>query len=256
MASFSYLHTWYNVSDVAGQMHTTTFAFQQGHLHCEEGGNANANDDGVKVTASGEGDNEPGAAQHPWQGTSFIRSWWTLRGTTRNHVMVNFRPVLKACTGWVTMMWTLSLLLGWPNREMLLLGQGKTSHMAPTQSMRNPVESLFMHCNLAADAHMVGNVRNCLLCTVPTEGNYGQVLQASVAVLAVHALDRVQARPHGYNQWSWPKGPIWRWDVLGQATDQVERWLLSDLKTSSSLHHHHQHRHNNINNTMVASNMP
>ena len=33
-----------------------------------------------------------------------------------------------------------------------------------------------MPCDLAADAHVVGNFRNGLLCTVPQEGCFGQVV--------------------------------------------------------------------------------
>ena len=38
------------------------------------------------------------------------------------------------------------------------------------------VERLFEHCDLATDAHMVGNVRNCLLLAVPAEGPHSQVV--------------------------------------------------------------------------------
>ena len=47
---------------------------------------------------------------------------------------------------------------------------------------------------------------------------------------AACVLYRVQARPCGYNRRSRPEGPIWRWDVLGQAAVQPERQLLLDLK--------------------------
>ena len=56
------------------------------------------------------------------------------------------------------------------------MGRGSTRHMAPSQTRQDPIESLFMHCDLAADAQMVGNVRNCLLHAVPAEGRHGQVV--------------------------------------------------------------------------------
>ena len=55
--------------------------------------------------------------------------------------------------------------------------------------------------------------------------------------LVASVLDRVKARPHGYNRWSRPEGSIWRLDMLSQAAAQAERQLPSDLKkrlTSSS----------------------
>ena len=58
----------------------------------------------------------------------------------------------------------------------MLMGRGNTCHLAPSQPRQDPVESLLVHCNLATDAHVVGNVRNCLLRAVPTKGLKGQVL--------------------------------------------------------------------------------
>ena len=96
--------------------------------------------------------------------------------TVRNRVLVTFRPELKDCTGRVTLSRPLSLLLGWPDQETVLMGQGNTRHMAPSQPRQDPVESLFVHCDLAADTHVVSNVRNYLLCSLPTKGRYGQVM--------------------------------------------------------------------------------
>ena len=33
-----------------------------------------------------------------------------------------------------------------------------------------------MHCNLPANGHMIGNVRNCILLTVPVKGYFGEVM--------------------------------------------------------------------------------
>ena len=66
-----------------------------------------------------------------------------------------------------------------PASALARLGNGAAGpghHMAPTQPKRDLVESLFMHCDLAADAYAVGNVRNCLLHAVPVEGHFGRVL--------------------------------------------------------------------------------
>ena len=56
------------------------------------------------------------------------------------------------------------------------MGRGNMHHTAPSQPSRDPVESLFVHCDLATNAHVVGNVRNCLLRAVPAEGRHGQVV--------------------------------------------------------------------------------
>ena len=158
----------------------------------------------------------------------------------RNRIMVTLRPGLNACTGQVTMMRVLSLLLGWRDRETLLLGCGNTCHMAPSQPRWDPVESLLVHCDLTAEAHVVGNIRNYLLCTLPREDRYGQAM-----CYVPRWLDWL------------PMLPIWRRDVLRQAAAQAKRQLLLDLKTSRSWHHHHhQHHHNSLNNTLVASSIP
>ena len=70
----------------------------------------------------------------------------------------------------------LSLLVGWPDRETLLLGRGNKCHMAPSQSKQDLVESFFVHCNLPANGHVIGNVRSCLFRTVPVKGHFGDVM--------------------------------------------------------------------------------
>ena len=151
LASFTYPRTWYNVPDLSGQMHMATFTFWQGHVHRDDGAIGNATAIGTEVIPSGEADDEAPADQHSCQDTMFIRSQWTLspgyyecirqilhdlngqgRGSqiafqfcchaARNCIMVTFRPGLKACMGRVIMMRALSLLLGWPDWETLLLG--------------------------------------------------------------------------------------------------------------------------------------
>ena len=120
------------------------------------------------------------------------------------------------------------------------MGRVSVHHMAPSQPRRDPVESLFMHCDLAADAHVVGNVRNCFLWAVPAES---RVLRSSAIGLAARALDRVPARPHGHNRWSRPEGAISRRDLRSQATAQTARGLLSALR----------HKHGGSDIIMVAT---
>ena len=79
-----------------------------------------------------------------------------------------------AWTGWLLQ--ALSLLPGWPDQQMVFLDWGDTCHIAPYMPKRDPVGSLYVHCDLAADAHAVGNVRNCLSHAVPVEGHSCQVM--------------------------------------------------------------------------------
>ena len=60
---------------------------------------------------------------------------------------------------------------------MVFLDWGDTCLIAPYMPKRDPVGSLYVHCDLAADTHAVGNVRNCLLHAVPVEGNSCQVMR-------------------------------------------------------------------------------
>ena len=122
--SFIYPHAWLNVPDLVGQMHTDTFALHQGHPHC--GTEAAMSED-----ASGSAKLPP--ELHPSQSTTLIKSQRThnpsyyehtrqilhdLNGhvgdhqtaflfsyhSARNSIMVNIRPGLKTCKGWVRMM--------------------------------------------------------------------------------------------------------------------------------------------------------
>ena len=200
LASFTYARSWYNVPDLVGQTHMATFTFPAGHLH------PTLRDDCAEETAAAETE---GTAEtppsHTCEGSTFIKSRRTLSpgyyehvrqmlhdlnghgggswmgfqfsyNAIRNSVLLAFRPGLKNCTGRVALLWPLSLHLSRPDQEKVLMGQGSVHHMAPSQPRRDPVESLFVHCDLAADAHVVGNVRNCLLRAVPVEGCQGQVM--------------------------------------------------------------------------------
>ena len=95
--------------------------------------------------------------------------------TTRNHLMVTFRPSLKTFTGRLMMTHALPAC-GLARPGDVAAGQGNTIHMAPSQSKRDLVESFFVHCNLPANGHVIGNARNCLLRTVPVKGYFGDVM--------------------------------------------------------------------------------
>ena len=88
--SFTFPRTWYNVPDLAGQMHAATFAFQQGHLYgC--GGSSNAADvsDACAEAATAEeavGGDEMPAELNPCQNTLLIKSQRTLSPRCYEHI--------------------------------------------------------------------------------------------------------------------------------------------------------------------------
>ena len=86
----------------------------------------------------------------------------------------DFQDWKIAWGGWLLQ--ALSLVPGWPDKEMVFLDWGNTCLIAPYMPKRDPVDSLYVHCDLAADARAVGNVRNCLLHAVPVEGYSCQVM--------------------------------------------------------------------------------
>ena len=93
---------------------------------------------------------------------------------------------------------------------------------------RGPVHALWPSCRCTHGRRC--NELPVVHCTHRGQLWSGHVLLALVTGLAAHALDRVQARPYGYNGWSRPKCTIWRQDVLGQAAAEAERWISLDLK--------------------------
>ena len=56
---------------------------------------------------------------------------------------------------------------------MVVPGWGNTRHITPSKPEQDPVETLFIHCDVATDAYVV-DIRNCLLCAVPVECHSGQ----------------------------------------------------------------------------------
>ena len=80
LASFPYPHTWYNVPDLAGRLHTAIFAFHHPHPSSGGGSRGDDDDDGGAVAATTEcGKGNLPAGPKPWDttrasGKSFI-SW-------------------------------------------------------------------------------------------------------------------------------------------------------------------------------------
>ena len=153
--------------------------------------------------------------------------------------MVTFRPSLKTCMGQVMMRRALSLLLGWPGRETMLLCRGSTCNTQhgpiPTQvgSSTEPLHTLWPCCRCSRGRqHQELPVARCA-----HGGSHlsSRVLRTLVAGLAACLLDRVQACPRGYNGRSWPEGPIWRWDTLGQAAVQADRQLPSGSEKEADI---------------------
>ena len=200
LPSFTYSRTWYNVPDLTGQMHTASFSFLAGHLHPPPRRADRAETASAKTEGAGKMPSSLAC-----EGSTFIKSRRTLSPwyykhvrqilhdfnghsgsspmafqfsyhAARNLVLMTFRPDLMDCTGRVTLSRELLLLLVWRQQETVLMGGGNSRHMAPSQPRRDLFESLFLHCDLAADAHVVDNVRNCLLSAVPDEGRHGQVM--------------------------------------------------------------------------------
>ena len=175
LASFTYSHTWYNMPDVAGQAHMATFMFQPG-------------------PTGAEGSDES-SAKYPFQGNIFIKSSRILPSDTWDH---------QTNPSWYKWPWHSNTAFtaqepcpgdfqAWPER---LHGAGDSYKHCPCcragqtrrwfswtgatrasyMPKRDPVDSLYVHCDLAADARAVGNVRNCLLHAVPVEGHSCQVM--------------------------------------------------------------------------------
>ena len=110
---------------------------------------------------------------------STARSWMAFQfsfHSPKNCIMVTFRLGLKDCIGWVMLTSALSLLMGWRDQEAVLLVWGNTRLIVPSAPKWDTMDSLYMHADLSTDAHMVGNIRNCLLCAEPMEEHFHQVM--------------------------------------------------------------------------------
>ena len=101
--------------------------------------------------------------------------------------------------------------------------------------------SMYVHSNLAADAHMVVNARNCLVCRVPVDGRFCQVVcykpwqldwlpMYSTKFKHVHMVIT-----DGHSQKV-------SFEVFGKASAEVERWVCLDMRNRErerhgSIHH-------------------
>ena len=73
---------------------------------------------------------------------------------------------------------SLAVKLGWPlpdGRLNLPIRAGE-SMQAPGVMRVEELDMIFVHCDIAADAHVVGCVTNCLLRVIPVAGDQGQVV--------------------------------------------------------------------------------
>ena len=71
-----------------------------------------------------------------------------------------FRPGLQHCMTQVVLIWLLSLSLGWPDEETVLIRWGNTHFRAPSSPRQEAMDSLYVHCYLAADTHVVDSIKN------------------------------------------------------------------------------------------------
>lgn len=96
------------------------------------------------------------------------------RATRR--VSLYFRPGLHGCLYKVRLTGALAEKLGWPREELTLFGRESDVIEAPHMVCLDTVDLIFVHCDIAADAHVVGGVTNCLLRVIPVAGDHGQVV--------------------------------------------------------------------------------
>ena len=182
LASFTYPRSWYNV--LSSEPYTATFTYEPDHDHAGPDETASHYPCGAGLFTSGRCYLVPG-----YYGSleEVLESLYaSLNGTKpgflfaqqgpSGRVLLQFRPGVKHCLGRVTITRALAWLLGWPYRETVVVGRGGSSFRAPGQPRLEPVDCLYVHCDLAQDAHVVGNVKNCLLRTVSTRGRFGEVI--------------------------------------------------------------------------------
>ena len=88
---------------------------------------------------------------------------------------VNFKPGLHRCKYSATLTPPLAERLGWPRRETVLTGAGGDIIEAPGVVKLDTTDLIYVHCDIASDSHMVGDVENCLLRVVPVFGKHGAI---------------------------------------------------------------------------------
>lgn len=94
----------------------------------------------------------------------------------RRKMSLSFRPGLNGCVYKVVMSGPLAEKLGWPPEDTTVYGSDNDLVEAPRIFCLDHIDLIYVHCDMAADAHMVGDVTNCLLRTVPTSGEHGAVV--------------------------------------------------------------------------------
>lgn len=88
---------------------------------------------------------------------------------------VHFKPGLHRCNYNVTLTPPLAEKLGWPREETVLTGAGGDIIEAPGVINLDTTNLIFVHCDIASDSHMVGDVENCLLRVIPVYGKHGSI---------------------------------------------------------------------------------
>ena len=88
---------------------------------------------------------------------------------------VNFKPGSHRCKHSATLTPPLAEKLGWPRRETVLTGAGGDIIEAPGVVKLDTTDLIYVHCDIASDSHMVGDVENCLLRVIPVFGKHGAI---------------------------------------------------------------------------------
>ena len=88
---------------------------------------------------------------------------------------VNFKPGLHRCKYSATLTAPLAEKLGWPRRETVLTDAGGDIIEAPGIVKLDTTDLIYVHCDIASDSHMVGDVENCLLRVVPVFRKHGAI---------------------------------------------------------------------------------
>lgn len=91
----------------------------------------------------------------------------------REKVSLYYKPGLHQCAYSVDLSAPLAEKLGWPRERATLSGIGSDIIEAPGVIKLDTIDLIFVHCDLASDSHVVGDVKNCLLRVVPVWGKHG-----------------------------------------------------------------------------------
>jgi hypothetical protein len=94
----------------------------------------------------------------------------------RQRVSLHFRPGLKTCKYTVRLKAPLVEKLGWPREDILITEGANTVIEAPGVIKLDSIDLLFVHCDIAADSHVVGDVVNPLMRVIPVMGKHGAIV--------------------------------------------------------------------------------